>query len=97
MEKELEVGEMIAVFPRFGNVPSLHKIERVTATMYVCEKIKFRKNLSIVSPNSFGPFRGRLANDEDYLMIRIAKAKNLLEKFKVSPENIDKVESLLGI
>lgn len=92
---ELKVGDQIAVDNRFGGI-AVHTIKKVTQSMYVCDHIRFRKDLSIVgSAGTWGPRWGSVVTDEIKMKCRIQRAHAALKTLKVTPGNIDAVEALL--
>lgn len=91
---EFKVGDQIAVDNRFGGI-AVYTIKKVTQNMYVCDGIRFRKDLGIVGADTWGPFRGSAVTPELKIKMRIQRASNGLKHLKVTPHNIDAVEALL--
>lgn len=96
MDEELKVGDCITVIQRLDKTPQLHKVEKITKSMYICSNMRFRKNFSIVGADKWGPFKGRKTTYEDLMYLRCMKAKKLLNEMQVTEGNIVAVESLLN-
>ena len=97
MSKELKVGDLIAVNAEFGRAVQLHRVEKVTGTMYVTKGYRFRRDtLRIVGPGRFGPFNGRIPTADDVLKVRIQKASAALSKMVLDEQNIDAAEALIA-
>lgn len=97
MTTELKVGDLIAVNAEFGRSVHMHRVEKVTPTMYVTRAYRFRRDgLRIVGSGRLGPFSGRVPTADDLLRCRIQKATACLRKLELTAANIDAAEALIS-
>ena len=97
MTDALKVGDLIATNKQFGRGVDLHRVEKVTPTMYVTKGYRFRRDgLRIVGASGYGPFNGRIPTADDVLKSRIQRATAALRTVEVDEHNIEAVEALLA-
>lgn len=93
----LKVGDLLA-YDGYGREVVLIRVEKVTPTQVVTGTTRWsRKNgRRVGASSSFGrsPY-GRVPTADDLLAARVQRARRKLGDLKVTPENIDAVETLL--
>lgn len=98
MSEALKVGDLIAT-TSFGRGVDLHKIIKITPTMYVCDYYRFRRDdMRVIGrPSGYqAPYQGRVPTAGDLMIIRMRKANAALAKFIINPSNVALVESFLA-
>ena len=98
MSKNLKVGDDIGV-KYYGEVGNILKITKVTATQYVCDDVRFRKDdlRRVGAVGGFSVGHGFVPSDRDYLIMRIKKAQHKIDKIKVNEHNLQEVENMLKV
>ena len=96
MSDQLKVGDLIATNAAFGAGIDLHRITKITPTLYVTNVSRFRRDdLRVVAPGRWGPFTGRIPTARDMMLVRIRKAQEAVKTLIVTDENVAAIEALL--